>query len=59
MPGDVVEEALAGALAAAAAAGRWDDVMTLAGDLRARVARAGAQPAKVIDLDDEKRRRGR
>jgi len=59
-PGDVVETALATTLATAASAGQWGVVETLARELEARrVARAGAQRAGVIDLGDEKRRRGR
>jgi hypothetical protein len=55
-----VEGALAAALTAAAGAGQWGVVETLARELEARrAARAAAQPAGVIRLDDEKRRRGR
>jgi hypothetical protein len=56
----VVEEALAGALARASAAGRWDVVTQLARELEARrLARGGVAVAGVVDLNDEKRRRGR
>jgi hypothetical protein len=63
-PVDVVDEALAQALAAAATAGRWAVVETLARELEARrLARAERAPAAtpdgLIDLDAEKRRRGR
>ena len=57
-PGDVVENALAAALAQASAAGEWGVVAQLARELEARrMARAGAKPADVINLDE--RRRGR
>lgn len=56
-PGDVVDEALAGALARASEAGRWDVVTTLARELEARrAARAAAlAPADVIDLAARRR----
>ena len=57
---DPVEAALSTALAAAATAGQWSVVETLARELEARrMARAALQPADVIDLGDEKRRRRR
>ena len=57
---DVVEAALATALARASAASQWGVVETLARELEARrVARGTAKPAGVIALDDERRRRGR
>ena len=57
---DIVESALATALERAAAAGQWTVVETLARELAARrVARGAAKPAGVIELDEERRRRGR
>jgi hypothetical protein len=59
-PVDPVEGALSTALAAAASAGQWTVVETLARELEARrTARAAVQPGDVIDLGDEKRRRRR
>ena len=57
---DPVEGALSTALAAAASAGQWTVVETLARELEARrTARAAVQRADVIDLIDAKRRRQR
>jgi hypothetical protein len=54
---DLVEGALAGALAQAAAAGRWEVVETLARELGARRAarEARAPGAKVIAIDRHRR----
>ena len=59
-PVDPVDGALSTALAAAASVGQWTVVETLARELEARrTARAALQPAEVVDLIDEKRRRWR
>jgi hypothetical protein len=52
---DAVEAALAEAVARAAAAGAWDVVGKLAGELEAR--RRARQAPGVVDLEAERRRR--
>jgi hypothetical protein len=65
-PVDVVDAALAAALERASAAGEWSTVATLAGELAARRAAREARPsgaptegARVLDLDEARRRRER